>query len=301
MKLKKIKTQDSVIAETIAVSSDEDRVVEQSDEDRVVEQPAVPSLPDRLRGPANIRPSPHSASSSARPVLLPTSKASSSVSVTPKASGPSSSSRAAVRITANNPLIRTLPVPERVSVPEPDYLPTRLLQVAGVAIEPERSEKFRSAVIVSIDWHQVLDCVRGWDRSALRPVPHYSVLPVISRAIHSLRERLPCFVCINSYCHSPACRSGVLSAFSHGSAAGCFDAAIVTRERRGRGGKLWALEHIISDLRGSRVTHLDDNSEILSEFRAAGHCALGIRVPRKPKASNVEYFANVVEGLNSIH
>ncbi len=45
--------QDSVIAETIAVSSDEDRVVE---------QPAVPSLPDRLRGPANIRPSSHSAS-----------------------------------------------------------------------------------------------------------------------------------------------------------------------------------------------------------------------------------------------
>ena len=77
-----------------------------------------------------------------------------------------------------------------------------------------------------------------------------------------------------------------------------FDAAIVARERRGRGGKLWALEHIISDLRGSRVIHLDDDAEVLSEFRSAGNCAVGIRVPRKPKASNVEYFANVVEGLN---
>ena len=136
--------QDAVIAATMAVSSE-------GEEDQVVEQPAVPSLPDRLRGPANIRPSSQSASSSARPVLQPTSKASSSVSVTPKASSPSSSSRASVRITANNPLIRTLPVP----VPEPEYLPSRVLQVAGVAIEPETSEKFRSSVFVSIDWRQV--------------------------------------------------------------------------------------------------------------------------------------------------
>ena len=45
----------------------------------------------------------------------------------------------------------------------------------------------------------------------------------------------------------------------------------------------------------------DDNAEVLSEFRSAGDCAVGIRVPRKTKASNVEYFANVVEGLKTIH
>ena len=115
-----------------------------------------------------------------------------------------------MRITANNPLIRTL-----------------LLQLAGVAIEPETSEKFRSSAIASIDWRQVLDCVRGWDqdgrKEAFRPVRHYTILHVISRAIHELRNRLPhCFACIKSYCHSPAFRSGVLSAYSHGSAAGCF-------------------------------------------------------------------------------
>ena len=119
-----------------------------------------------------------------------------------------------VRITRKDPLLR-----QRRSVGSVSYpISGEALFTKGVEIEPAtQTEKFRSSVVVSIAWRQVLDTVWTWGQNGrketLRPFSYHA---------------------------------GVLSAFSHGSAAGCSNAEIVTCEKRGVGGKLWVSRRSLS-------------------------------------------------------
>ena len=91
---------------------------------------------------------------------------------------PSAPSRSTVRITWKNPLIRAGPVSE--------YVPSRASQTLGVEASPGFPEpKLHHRTVISIDWHQVLDCIRG-SFGGVRPDQDinsgYYLLPKVSES-----------------------------------------------------------------------------------------------------------------------
>ena len=176
---------------------------------------------------------------------------------------------------------------------------------AGTVITPsEPRVKFSGQVIVSLDWHQVLD-IKRHSRGTDRPSPPYTLLPEYERLIRGLKDRgVAVLVC--SYTCSPVYRDQVQSLswkypdlFNH----------VITTESRGReGGKLSALQ-TITHFGSCHVVHFDDSDEVLDELERyreyrgwpvgnpVGITAVGIKVPRKPQCQGPRYFKNLGDAL----
>ena len=176
---------------------------------------------------------------------------------------------------------------------------------AGTVITPsEPRVKFSGQVIVSLDWHQVLD-IKRHSRGTDRPSPPYTLLPEYEQLIRGLKDRgVAVLVC--SYTCSPVYRDQVQSLswkypdlFNH----------VITTESRGReGGKLSALQ-TITHFGSCHVVHFDDSDEVLDELERyreyrgwpvgnpLGITAVGIKVPRKPQCQGPRYFKNLGDAL----
>ena len=170
-----------------------------------------------------------------------------------------------VRVTSSNPLLRRGPASSsrgsssstpRTVVEQWDQLHQ------GTWITPSDSRvKVSDRVVVSIDWHQVLD-IKRQSQGNIRPSPPYTLLPEYEGWIRELKSK-GVVVIVNSYCCSPAYRDSVQSLIAK--YPGLFDYVITTTKRCEEGGKLWALQSIVH-LATSRVIHFDDNLDILKEF-----------------------------------
>ena len=178
----------------------------------------------------------------------------------------------------------------------------------GTWITPSDSRvKVSGRVVVSIDWHQVLD-IKRQKRGISRPSPPNTLLPEYESLIRELKSK-GVVVIVNSYCCSPEYRDSVQSLTAK--YPGLFDYVITTTKRCEEGGKLRALQSIVH-LATSRIIHFDDNLDILKElvdyqeWRTAqgGHqqkiSAVGIRVPGKKKHQEVRYFWNLEEAFEQL-
>ena len=157
---------------------------------------------------------------------------------------------------------------------------------------------------MSIDWHQVCDCIRK-PRATARPVG-YQILPELRQAIQKVRDTFPgCIIILLSYCCSDGFRDGVLSIANLPDNP--FDIVATTAERVGLGGKLFFLCQIAHS-RSCAICHIDDNSEIAEEFLRAtennptAHF-FGVKVPRHWKEQRqiqVNWKRNVLEALEEL-
>ena len=224
-----------------------------------------------------------------------------------------------VQITANNPLLRgsasssnrvsSLPASSsaRVSLPSaPSTVATSsqpLVLPLGVEVEPLPNSKVTARLVLSLDWHQVLDTLRLRDQ-VQRPRGYY-ILPQIANQLQRLKQVVPGIVIVvNSFCHCPEFRISVLSIPDT-----VIDYRIVTDQKCGAQGKLQALLSIFD---AERFVHCDDNSDVCDEFlqrivnsRATDRPQfniVGIRVPRRWRQQRclpVEWKGNVIEAISS--
>ena len=198
----------------------------------------------------------------------------SSSSVTPKASGPSSSStRASVDLSGVDPGLFVIPAGVR--------------EFLGPELEPRSQVPIYTGPkpLLILDYHQVLDRVRlpnGQSFWAQQRDLH----PKVIRLCTSVSRFFEIWVV--SYCCSEYFRKSVREHTHHH----CFSRVILTDQRIGKGGKLDIVASQVSPnvVKGTWIC--DDSSEVVQEWRDAhfeGRCALpaGIIVPRKPKAEQV--------------
>ena len=177
---------------------------------------------------------------------------------------------------------------------------------AGTLITPSGQRvKFSGELVVSLDWHQVLD-VKRHSRGTDRPSPPYTLLPEYEQLIRGLKDR-GVVVLVCSYTCSPVYRDQVQSlAWKY---PRLFDHIIITTEKRCReGGELSALQSI-THLGSCKMVHFDDSEEVIEElesYRAyrgwlVGHpvgvTAVGIKVLRRPQFQGPRYFKNLGEAL----
>ena len=220
----------------------------------------------------------------------------------------------AVRVTANNPLLRStsssVPVSSSTSIRAPSR-PTSSSAASssqpvdlprGVDIVPLPNSKVSARVVLSIDWHQVLDTVR-FPGQVQRPRGYY-LLPQITNKLQELKQLVPdIVVVVNSYCHCQEYRTGVLSIPD-----AVVDYRIVTDRKCGAGGKVDAL---LSIFEAERIIHIDDNTEVCSEFqqkivnsRATDRPQfniIGIVVPRRKhqRQLQIDWRKNVIEAVSA--
>lgn len=178
----------------------------------------------------------------------------------------------------------------------------------GTVITPSEPQiKISGKVLVSLDWHQVLD-VKRHSRGADRPWPEYTLLPEYEALIRSLKEKgVELVVC--SYTHSPFYRDSVQSLSSK--YPGLFTHVITTEQRCERGGKLHALL-TIAHLSSCKVIHCDDAEEIVAELdkfaqyrnwplgHPVGVTPVGIKAPRKRQHPGARYFKNLTQALEQL-
>ena len=259
---------ESIVAETLAASSESEGEA----------LPVVEPFFDQQFAAGPARPS--SASAPSRPVIL---------QATPKI-------RAAAK-----------PSSHRRAVPASETVDLDRLYRLGIQLAPQVTQKFHGKVIFSIDWHQVLDCIRLSSALTIRPIG-YQLVREAQQALQQLRDTFDdCIIVINSYCCSEPFRAGVASVFGQ---TNLVDICITTTDRTGVKGKLAALG-AIADSTCTLVTlvHFDDSIEVLREFRDAielrhhsGIGAFGIRVPRhwrrQRELERIQWHKNIVEAIS---
>ena len=283
-------SEDSFVAETVAISDEE------SDSEKIGDRPVIPDLPGRLRGPSRIGASPvflqaSSKSSSSRPQakpkLLPTSKK----SPRPSHSEPASSS--SVR-----PSVRPSAVPEPLGPSPGERVNRGRVQQLGFRISRLPTFKYSQRLIFSVDWHQVLDTVRC-SRETLR-TDRYHILPEVQAAFQQLKTKFKdCLIIVNSYCCSEYFRKGIASIVHP-----LVDHCISTIGRCGETGKFSALTELADQT--CVLVHYDDSPEIVQEWKrlSVAHRNLGIfgiRVPRHWKkqreVTGVSWHQNILEAI----
>ena len=256
---------ESIVAETLAVSSESEGEA----------LPVVEPFFDQQFAAGRVRPS--SASASSGPAIL---------QATPKI-------RAAAK-----------PSSQRRAVPASETIDLDRLHRLGIQLTPQVTRKFRGKVIFSIDWHQVLDCIRLSSSLTIRPLG-YQLVREAQQALQQLRDTFEgCIIVVNSYCCSPAYRAGVASVFGQ---TNLIDVCITTTDRTGVKGKLAALGAIADS--SCTLVHFDDSTQVLKEFRDAielrhhsGIGAFGIRVPRhwrwQRELERIQWHKNIVEAIS---
>ena len=244
---------------------------------------------------------------------------------------------ARVQVTSNNSLLRRGPRPSsilaverpsepvnppsrvggcssssRTAVPRSISVEDNVVRLPwGTSVYPPITQQITSLNILSIDWHQVLDCIRIPGETVTRPVG-YTVVEQVRAKLRELKSTVPgIHVVINSYCCAAGFRNGVLS-------IRCpeVDHVIVTSKKSGPRGKLAALQSVCR--RTARICHIDDSAEVLRELklerrkqRGWNTYPLGIRIPRSARRTAQErepgviYYGNVLETIThfvtSIH
>eukprot|EP00438_Fugacium_kawagutii_P004929 Skav217268 [mRNA] locus=scaffold47:1631308:1631835:- [translate_table: standard] len=163
-------------------------------------------------------------------------------------------------------------------------------------------------MLMSIDWHQVLDVCRT-RAGDIRPSQPYTLIARYKGKLIQVKAFDPrILLVINSYTCVPYYRDSV-----HGLAQtypGLFDHIITTSDRTSRGGKAHTLGTFIS-YKHCVIIHFDDQKDILNEFANFRQYRLdqglrvelkpvGITVPRRAKASGIRYFRNLEEALDQL-
>ena len=180
-----------------------------------------------------------------------------------------------------------------------------LLRRHGVVIAGDLGDRPLTGLIVSLDWHQVLDTIRT-NSQTLRTDNwnwYYLLDPIKERlrAIRNIADQRgqPLKIIVLSYTHSPTFRDKVLQLLPWES--NYIDLAVTTQERTGIGGKVWTLKHLCSS--SSRIWHADDNIEICKEIVGDSEQRIrvaGIRVPKHWKTQrqlNIHWRQNILYAL----
>ena len=253
---------DSVVAETIVVTSDEE-----------ADEIAVPDRATRLWAPrlANVQ------VTSANPLIHrrppePPYPSRVRTSQSPAVEDPRAPDHPPPGWSGASSCSRVVPRP--IVVGDSIRLPRK------VDIVPTITQQITSLNILSIDWHQVLDFIRVPGRRVIRP-NGYRVVDDAQQHLRALKDAVPdIHVVINSYCCSPGYRRGVLSVncpeISH---------CIVSADKGGPIGKLAALKSVCRPT--AHICHIDDSDVVLRDFKSEqarrdgwNVHPLGIRVPR---------------------
>ena len=161
----------------------------------------------------------------------------------------------------------------------------------------------QTRLVVSWDFHQVLDCFRVSSRqrehceNGRLPSQVQDTLARVA-ALSSNPTQI-----VTSYCNHP---STVNNVFQHCRPQPEFAKIVVTRKPSGRVGKLQTLLQLIDTSR-CFLLHVDDSPEVVTEWReyidqnpGCNLAICGIIVPRKARDSIADYRANVYEVWNSI-
>ena len=214
----------------------------------------------------------------------------------------SSRIRSAPRISASNPLlVRSHQQQQRQ---QQQLVNHALLERHGVRCNPEVRYKLEGLVI-SLDWHQVCDTVRTQFKTLRTSGDWYYILDPIRERLTYLRSlSIPVTVFILSYNHSEKYSQLVQNLWPW--EQDFIDVAVTTRERTGRGGKVWAIEHLCKE--NSKVWHVDDNIDICREICGRPRNspvtirAAGIKVPthwkRQREFNQVFWYKNVLDALD---
>ena len=200
----------------------------------------------------------------------------------------------AATVTSRNPLLAERPTIDH-----------RYLRQHGVITNPQIRQPL-DGLIVSLDWHQVLDTIRTKYKTIrteewqwyylLDPVKHH--LSEIRRLAESKGDSVK--IIVLSYTHSPAFQDKVLGLIPYES--NFLDLAVTTRERTGLGGKLWTLKQICSAT--SSIWHADDNTSICREIvqdQEERIRAAGIKVPshwREQRELHIFWYRHILEALD---
>ena len=209
----------------------------------------------------------------------------------------------AARVSLDNPLLVSRPLIDHDQ-----------LSRAGVQINPPLRHRLRCDVVVSIDWHQVLDTIRLSKYKTLRVDTSsgwYTLLQEVKQRLVRIRELahqkgIRLAILVLSYTHSLEFRNRVLGLLPW--EAEHLDCAITTEERVGQGGKVWALDQVVEP--NTRVWHLDDSPEICREIfegrrrHQVNIRAAGIKVPnhwrRQREVTGVFWYQNVLEAFDTL-
>ena len=155
-------------------------------------------------------------------------------------------------------------------------------------------------LILSWDFHQVLDCFRYSNTRKVHCQQGWLPQEVRS-AVADLQSDQICQVVV-SYCHNPDTVQNVLR---HTLPQAEFSGVYITRKPDGPKGKL----QLLLSLQGPGVylAHVDDSPEVLSEIQnhieSHPYCGLdivGLVVPRKRQIAGVKYCRNVREIVDNI-
>ena len=206
--------------------------------------------------------------------------------------------RYSIRVTTNNPLLRSASSSRPASSSTTPTSPPLVLP-RGVEIEPNPFSEVAARFVLGLDWHQVLDVVR-LDGRTLRPSGYYLLNEVVDK-LQALKQIVPDLImCINSYCHCEEDRLAVL-----GVPDTIVNFRIVTNRKDGVGGTLDALRAVFGSEAG--IVHIDDNYQVVQEIFGARNCkALGILIPRRGRRypqqrfSRVTYYQSVVHALDHL-
>ena len=161
----------------------------------------------------------------------------------------------------------------------------------------------QTRLVVSWDFHQVLDCFRVSSRqrehceNGRLPSQVQDTLARVA-ALSSNPTQI-----VTSYCNHP---STVYNVFKLCRPQPEFAKIVVTRKPAGRVGKLQTLLQLIDTSR-CFLLHVDDSPEVVTEWReyidqnpGCNLAICGIIVPRKARDSIADYRGNVYEVWNSI-
>ena len=213
--------------------------------------------------------------------------------------------------------------PSRAPVPEPVNPPPSVRSLAklhpSVELFLPNSEEWNRKVnefpvrlagerIVAVDWHQVSDVFRFNSKSCERIGPQYELPRGVSRAYSAINnwKRPGDLLIILSHINNSQFNKEQLlwTIFCNPAAIEAIDLVVVTRERCGVSGKLYALG-ALSPL-STTCSLIDDNLEVAHEFsRFNQFCKQSclelfhIRVPRKPSAEETGFESawNIEEHL----
>ena len=145
--------------------------------------------------------------------------------------------------------------------------------------------------VICLDYHQVLDRVRGGRNRPDLFLVDESLHPFVQRYLELLGRRFEVWVV--SFCCSGYYRNRVKTNCNLPGVS----RVILTSERAGRGGKLDAVRAQLTPECLASCFIIDDDKSVNTEWFAASRDGIclepaGIAVPRKPRADEVTYYPN---------
>lgn len=178
---------------------------------------------------------------------------------------------------------------------------------SGTLINPVATTKYVGRLILSIDWHQVLDICRTTGGN-IHPDEPYTLIERYRRKLVQIKQHDSRIVLVvNSYTCAPYYRDSVHSLAQK--YPGLFDHIVTTSDRTSRGGKAQALSSFCS-LGRCCIVHFDDQKDVLDEFAGFRQFrldqgwrtelnAVGISVLKKAESQRCAIFSQPRAGTRS--